>query len=59
MKSCQRFVFGILLLAAFGCSSAVKRSGLNLAFETEVVEAEGMSPVVNGDAEGAKKNGAS
>ncbi|HAH31935.1 MAG TPA: hypothetical protein DCL44_06445 [Elusimicrobia bacterium] len=55
MKSCQRFVFGILLLAAFGCSSAVKRSGLNLAFETEVVEAEGMSPVVNGDAEGAKK----
>ncbi|MCX5786383.1 MAG: hypothetical protein NTX59_11915 [Elusimicrobia bacterium] len=55
MKSCQRVLLGVLLIAAFGCSSAVKRSGLNPAYETETVEAEGMSPVLNGDSEGAKK----
>ena len=41
-----------LLLA--GCSAS-RRSALNSAFEVEVVEAEGMAPIVNGDAEGAKK----
>ncbi|HAF95349.1 MAG: hypothetical protein A2X34_09140 [Elusimicrobia bacterium GWC2_51_8] len=44
-----------LLVAVLGCSSAVKKSSLNPAYETELVEAEGMSPVVNGDTEGAKK----
>ena len=55
MKRYQRFLLFPLLIAAFGCSSAVKKSALNPAYDTEVVEAEGLSPVVNGDAEGAKK----
>jgi PBP1b-binding outer membrane lipoprotein LpoB len=45
------------LLAAFllaGCS-ATRKSALNGAYETEVVEAEGIGPIVNGDVEGAKK----
>ncbi|MFA6434117.1 MAG: hypothetical protein WCW52_05425 [Elusimicrobiales bacterium] len=41
-----------LLLA--GCSGT-RKSALNSAYETEVVEAEGIGPVVNGDVEGAKK----
>lgn len=55
MKRYPRIFLCSLVIAAFGCSSAVKKSGLNPAYETEIVEAEGMSPVVNGDAEGAKK----
>ena len=41
-----------LLLA--GCS-ATHKSALNSVYETEVVEAEGMAPIVNGDMEGARK----
>lgn len=41
-----------LLLA--GCS-ATRKSALNSAYETEVVEAEGTAPIVNGDVEGARK----
>ena len=41
-----------LLLA--GCSGT-RKSALNSAYETEVVEAEGLAPVVNGDVEGARK----
>ncbi|OGS06334.1 MAG: hypothetical protein A2270_07880 [Elusimicrobia bacterium RIFOXYA12_FULL_51_18] len=41
-----------LLLA--GCSAA-RKSALNTAYETEVVEAEGIAPIINGDMEGAKK----
>ena len=42
------------LFAAAGCAGNTKRSSLNPAYETEVVEAEGMAPVVGGDTEGAK-----
>ncbi|MHB0996055.1 MAG: hypothetical protein ACYC2I_06780 [Elusimicrobiales bacterium] len=49
-----RLAMAAALLAAAGCS-ATRRSALNPAYETEVVEAEGMAPVVNGDAEGARK----
>lgn len=42
------------LFAAAGCSGN-RRSSINPAYETEVVEAEGMAPVVDGDVEGAKK----
>lgn len=41
-----------LLLA--GCSAA-RKSALDPRYEVEVVTAEGLGPVVNGDAEGAKK----
>jgi len=34
----------------------VKKSALNKAYEVEIVEAEGVSPIVNGDIEGAKKS---
>jgi hypothetical protein len=51
-----RIAMAAALLAAAGCSSAVRRSALNPAYETEVVEAEGMAPVVNGDTEGARKS---
>jgi len=49
-----RIMMAAALFAAAGCS-ATHKSALNPAYETEVVEAEGMAPVVNGDAEGAKK----
>jgi len=42
------------IFAAVGCSGT-RKSSLNPAYETEVVEAEGMAPIVEGDAEGAKK----
>ncbi|MBU2574533.1 MAG: flagellar assembly protein T N-terminal domain-containing protein [Elusimicrobia bacterium] len=41
-------------LLSGGCSGA-RRSALNSAYETEVVEAEGQAPIVNGDVVGAKK----
>ena len=41
-------------LAAAGCSGA-RKSALNPAFETEVVEAEGLAPVMDGNTEGARK----
>jgi PBP1b-binding outer membrane lipoprotein LpoB len=45
-------LLSVLLLA--GCSGA-RKSALNSAYETEVVEAEGLAPVVNGDVDGARK----
>ena len=45
-------VLSALLLC--GCS-ATRKSALNSAFEIEIVEAEGIGPVVAGDIEGAKK----
>ncbi|MBI4801164.1 MAG: flagellar assembly protein T N-terminal domain-containing protein [Elusimicrobia bacterium] len=45
---------GFFALLVGGCSGA-RRSALNSAYETEVVEAEGQAPIVNGDAQGAKK----
>ena len=42
------------MFAAAGCSGT-RRSAINPAYETEVVEAEGMAPVINGDTEGARK----
>jgi len=48
---CASLMAGLLLA---GCS-ATRKSALNSAYETEVVEAEGMAPVVNGDVEGARK----
>ena len=49
-------IFASLTLALFiaGCSTT-HRSGLNNAYETEVVEAEGLGPIAGGDVEGAKK----
>ena len=41
------------LFAAAGCAGS-RKSSLNPAYETEVVEAEGMAPIVAGDSEGAK-----
>ncbi len=48
-----RLLMAAALLTAAGCS-ATHRSALNPAYETEVVEAEGMAPVVAGDTAGAK-----
>ncbi|MEI7482379.1 MAG: hypothetical protein WCK75_08520 [Elusimicrobiota bacterium] len=49
-------IFASLLAAMLlaGCS-ATRKSTLNSAYETEVVEAEGIAPVVNGDLDGARK----
>lgn len=48
-----RLLLAAALFAAAGCGGT-RKSSLNPAFETEVVEAEGMAPVV-GDLEGARK----
>ncbi len=53
MKSLS-LVLAAALFAAAGCAGTHK-SALNPAYETEVVEAEGMAPIVNGDVEGARK----
>ncbi|MDD5207923.1 MAG: hypothetical protein PHV36_00910 [Elusimicrobiales bacterium] len=53
MKSLS-LVLAAALFAAAGCSGT-RKSALNPAYETEVVEAEGMAPIVNGDVEGARK----
>lgn len=54
MKRFSHLLMAAALVAAVGCSGN-RKSSVNPAFETEVVEAEGMSPVVNGDVEGARK----
>ncbi len=54
MKRLTLLLPAAVLFAAAGCSGT-RKSSLNPAYDTEVVEAEGMAPVVNGDAEGAKK----
>lgn len=48
-----RLLLAAAFFAAAGCGGT-RKSSLNPAFETEVVEAEGMAPVV-GDLEGARK----
>lgn len=48
-----RLLLAAALLAAAGCGGT-RKSALNPAYETEVVEAEGMAPVT-GDLEGARK----
>jgi hypothetical protein len=53
-KHVLTFLAFAAVLSLAGCSGT-RRSSLNSAFETEVVEAEGLAPVVNGDVEGAKK----
>lgn len=53
MKKLALFLAAASLLAA-GCSGT-RKSSLNPAFETEVVEAEGSAPIVDGNLEGAKK----
>jgi hypothetical protein len=42
------------LFAAAGCAGT-RKSTLNPAYQTEIVDAEGMAPIVAGDVEGAKK----
>ena len=49
-----RLLPAALLLAAAGCSGA-RRSSLNPAYQTEVVEAEGQAPIIDGDVDGARK----
>lgn len=55
MTRLTRLLMAAALFAAAGCSGNHRKSSINPAYETEVVEAEGMAPVVNGDLEGAKK----
>lgn len=54
MKRLPRLLMAAALLAAAGCAGS-RKSALNPAYETEVVDAEGMAPIVNGEVEGAKK----
>jgi len=54
MKTLFRIFTAVLLFTAAGCSGG-RRSALNPAYETEVAEAEGIAPVINGDVEAAKK----
>ena len=54
MKKMSRVLAAVLLFAAAGCSGG-RRTSVNPAFETEMVEAEGTAPVVDGDKEAAKK----
>lgn len=54
MTRFTRLLMAAALLAAAGCSGT-RKSAINPAYETEVVEAEGMAPVMDGNAEAAKK----
>lgn len=51
----SRALLAAALLGAAGCGGA-RRSALNPAYETEVVTAEGMAPVVDGNVDGARKS---
>jgi hypothetical protein len=53
MTRITRLLLAAAIFAAAGCAGTHK--SVNPAYETEVVEAEGMAPVVGGDVEGAKK----
>ncbi|HNW44260.1 MAG TPA: flagellar assembly protein T N-terminal domain-containing protein [Elusimicrobiales bacterium] len=53
MKKLSLFIAACALLAA-GCSGT-RQSALNPAYETEVVEADGLAPIVDGNLDGAKK----
>ena len=54
MKKSLALALAAALFTAAGCGGT-RKSALNPAFETEVVEAEGMAPIVGGDVEGARK----
>ncbi|MDO8805437.1 MAG: hypothetical protein Q7R35_13525 [Elusimicrobiota bacterium] len=54
IKSLTLALSAAVLVAAAGCGGTRKTS-INPAYETEVVEAEGMAPVVDGNLEGARK----
>lgn len=54
IKSLTLSLTALVLFAAAGCGGT-RKSALNPAYETEVVEAEGMAPVVDGNVEGARK----
>jgi len=54
MKKSLTLVLAAALFTAAGCGGT-RKSALNPAYETEVVEAEGMAPIVGGDVEGARK----
>ena len=54
MKKSLTLALAAALFTAAGCGGT-RKSALNPAYETEVVEAEGMAPIVGGDVEGARK----
>jgi len=54
MKKSLILALAAALFTAAGCGGT-RKSALNPAYETEVVEAEGMAPIVGGDVEGARK----
>lgn len=54
MKKSLTLVLAAALFTAAGCGGT-RKSALNPAYETEIVEAEGMAPIVGGDVEGARK----
>ena len=54
MKKSLALALAAALFTAAGCGGT-RKSALNPAYETEVVEAEGMAPIVGGDVEGARK----
>ena len=54
MKRLTLALTAAVFAAAAGCGGTRKTS-INPAYETEVVEAEGMAPVVDGNVEGARK----
>ena len=54
MKRLTLALTAAVFVAAAGCGGTRKTS-INPAYETEVVEAEGMAPIVDGNVEGARK----
>lgn len=54
MKNLTLALTAAAFFAAAGCGGT-RKSSLNPAYETEVVDAEGMAPVIGGDTEGARK----
>lgn len=55
MKQYNRIAAALLAALLLAGCSAARKSAINGAYETEVVTAEGLAPIVNGDLEGAKK----
>ncbi|MDP2865616.1 MAG: hypothetical protein Q8O90_05175 [Elusimicrobiota bacterium] len=54
MKKSLILALAAALFTAAGCGGT-RKSALNPAYETEIVEAEGLAPIVGGDVEGARK----
>ncbi|MEW5951687.1 MAG: hypothetical protein GX447_03895 [Elusimicrobia bacterium] len=53
----KKTVLLLSFLALISCAGGnVKKSSLNSAYEVEIVQAEGVSPVIGSDLEGAKKS---